>query len=92
MTYRKKLIEVALPLEAINREASHARNPSGTGTRPRCTSGGHDDHWRRVGRCCSLHWLMTLLAGLKIFRLRRIKIVNENVCSILSKNWSSGRM
>ena len=37
--YRKKLIEVALPLDAINK-ARRGRSRSATGTRARCTSGG----------------------------------------------------
>ena len=34
MTYRKKLIEVALPLDAINRETSYEKMP-GIGAHPR---------------------------------------------------------
>ncbi len=49
MNYKKKLIEVALPLEAINK-AVRGRSPSGTGTPPRCTCGGRADRWRRRGR------------------------------------------
>jgi hypothetical protein len=47
--YKKKLIEVALPLEAINK-ARRGRSPSATGTLPRCTCGGHGGRWRRRGR------------------------------------------
>ena len=46
---RKKLIEVALPLEAINRPLRE-RSRSGTGIRARCTYGGRGGHWRRRGR------------------------------------------
>ena len=38
---KKKLIEVALPLDEINK-ACIARNPFGLVTRRRFTSGGHD--------------------------------------------------
>jgi hypothetical protein len=34
MTYKKKLIEVALPLEDINREATRGRTPSAWAIRP----------------------------------------------------------
>ena len=78
MTYRKKLIEVALPLEAINREA--AREKSIRHGHPPYTSGGHGDRWQRVGRCCSPHWSMTLLAGLKNFQPRKNNSVRGNVC------------
>lgn len=37
----KKLIEVALPLDAIN-AASAREKRYGTGTRPHCTCGGRD--------------------------------------------------
>ena len=46
---RKKLIEVALPLEAINK-ASAREKSSVTATRARCTCGGHAGRWRRRGR------------------------------------------
>lgn len=42
----KKLIEVTLPLEAINAEAAREK-PSVMGTRPPCTCGGHGVRWRR---------------------------------------------
>ena len=49
MTPKKKLIEVALPLEAIN-IASARENRSVTATRARSTWGGRGDRWRRRGR------------------------------------------
>ena len=47
---RKKLIEVALPLEAINKAHRRARSRSATGIRARCTCGGRGDRWRRRER------------------------------------------
>ena len=47
--HKKKLIEVALPLEAIN-VARRARSRSGTAIRRRCTCGGRGGRWRRRGR------------------------------------------
>ena len=41
VTLKRKLIEVALPLDAINTRR-RARNPSATATRARCTCGGRD--------------------------------------------------
>ncbi len=49
--YRKKLIEVAIPLEAIN-AASARRSRSGMGIPPPCICGGRGGRWRPVGRCC----------------------------------------
>ena len=46
---RKKLIEVALPLEAINK-ASVERSRSVTGHPTLCTCGGRGGRWRRPGR------------------------------------------
>ena len=53
MTYKKKLIEVALPLEDINREAA----------REKSIRHGHPSTlhlwWaRRAGRCCFRRWSM----------------------------------
>ena len=49
MINHKKLIEVALPLEAINK-AVRGRSRSGTGTRARCICGGRGGRWRQRGR------------------------------------------
>ena len=49
MPTRKKLIEVALPLEAINR-ASAGRNLSAMATRAPCTCGGRGSRWQPAGR------------------------------------------
>ena len=49
MTYQKKLIEVALPLEAIN--VASAREKSIRHGHPRrCICGGRGGRWRRRGR------------------------------------------
>jgi len=52
MTYKKKLIEVALPLEAIN--VASAREKSIRHGHPSTlhlwTCGGHGGPWRRHGR------------------------------------------
>ena len=45
---RKKLIEVALPLEAINAAASREKSFA-TVIRRRCTCGGRAGHWLRRG-------------------------------------------
>jgi len=57
ISYRKKLIEVALPLEAINKESAR-RSRFGTGILPRCTSGGRGGRSRAAGRFSSLRWWM----------------------------------
>lgn len=44
MTHPKKLIEVALPLDAIN-QAAPAKNPSATAIPVPSTSGGPADPW-----------------------------------------------
>ena len=49
MNYRKKLIEVALPLMPLTRLLS-VRNRYATGTRARCTCGGRAVRWQRRGR------------------------------------------
>ena len=49
MTYKKKLIEVALPLEAIN-IASAREKTIATAIPQRCTCGGRGGRWRRRGR------------------------------------------
>jgi len=40
VSYEKKLIEVALPLEAINKESCHERSPSDMAIHRLCISGG----------------------------------------------------
>ena len=57
--YRKKLIEVALPLEAINKASAPRRNRSGTAIPARCTCGGRGGLWRPAGRCSSRRWWTT---------------------------------
>jgi hypothetical protein len=54
--YKRKLIEVALPLEDISREAAR-RNPSATVTHRRCTCGGLESHSALRGPCSSANWL-----------------------------------
>jgi adenine-specific DNA methylase len=49
MTYKKKLIEVALPLEAINVACAHEKHP-GIGATHACISGGRAVRWQRRGR------------------------------------------
>ena len=49
MTYKKKLIEVALPLDAINKASAREKSIRPMGTRARCTSGGRGGRWRRRG-------------------------------------------
>jgi hypothetical protein len=41
----RKLIEVALPLDAINKACAR-ENPSGMGILPRYICGGHGGRWR----------------------------------------------
>ena len=48
MTYKKKLIEVALQLEAIN-IASAREKSIRHGTPARCACGGRGGRWRRRG-------------------------------------------
>ena len=49
MTPKKKLIEVALPLEAINKASAREKSIR-MATRARCTCGGRGGRWRRRGR------------------------------------------
>ena len=49
MTHKKKLIEVALPLEAINK-ARRGRSRFAMVIRAHCTFGGRGGRWRRRGR------------------------------------------
>ena len=46
MNPRRKLIEVALPLEANQRGIGAGRSRSGTGILPRCIFGGRGGRWR----------------------------------------------
>lgn len=55
--YRQKLIEVSLPLEAINKES--AREKSIRHGHRRCICGGCGDLWQLVGHSC-LHLWWTL--------------------------------
>ena len=51
MTPRKKLIEVALPLEAINKESLRRKQKSfAKGFRHPFTYGGRNDRWPHVAR------------------------------------------
>jgi hypothetical protein len=50
--YRKKMIEVVMPLEAINKESAREKS-SGTDIRRRCTSGGPAALWPPAARSSS---------------------------------------
>ena len=49
MTTKKKLIEVALPLDAINKASAREKSIR-HGHPARCTCGGRGGRWRRRGR------------------------------------------
>jgi len=72
VTEKKKLIEVALPLEAINREASLQRS----------ISGGRADLWLPVERFSSRLSSMTLLPIPNSFRPIPSKKRNGTGCLI----------
>ena len=61
MVIRKKLIEVALPLDAINAASAYDKMP-GIGPHPRGTPPlvGHGNRWRRRARCSLPRWWTTL--------------------------------
>ena len=59
--YRRKLIEVAIPLDAINK-ASARKSPSVTAILPPCTYGGLGVRWRRAEPYCSRSWSTILPA------------------------------
>lgn len=46
MTYRKKLLEVALPLDAINKASAREKSIRHGHIPARCICGGHGDHWK----------------------------------------------
>jgi adenine-specific DNA methylase len=48
--HKKKLIEVALPLEAINIASAREKSIRHGHLRARCICGGRGDRWRRRGR------------------------------------------
>jgi adenine-specific DNA methylase len=50
MTYKKKLIEVALPLEAINIASAREKSIRHGHPSTRCICGGRGGRWRRRGR------------------------------------------
>ncbi len=81
MTPRKKLIEVALPLEAIN-AASAARevDPARASARP-CTSGGRGARSLPAGRCCLRSWSTTRPPGPSVFRPRRRRGPSASGCT-----------
>jgi adenine-specific DNA methylase len=56
MKTRKKLIEVALPLEAINKASAHEKQP---GIRAAYIYGGRDGRWLRRARSFSRRWSTT---------------------------------
>ncbi|MEH1927434.1 DUF1156 domain-containing protein [Nostoc sp.] len=57
MTYRKKLIEVALPLEAINKESAREKSiRHGQDTLQRYICGGRGDLWQLVEQFCLHLW------------------------------------
>ena len=57
-TYKKKLIEVALPLEAINKESAREKSIRHGHPRP-CISGGRVVLWPLAVLCCGRRWSMT---------------------------------
>ncbi len=73
MVQKRKLIEVALPLEAINRESAQERSRSGTVTRRPCTCGGHAARWRQRARFSSLSLSTTPPRDQMSFQLRRLR-------------------
>ncbi len=75
MTYRKKLIEVALPLKAIN-EASVREKSIRHGHPLHYTSGGHAAHWQLVGPYSLPLLLMILPHTQKNFRPSKSKSEN----------------
>jgi len=60
--YRRKLIEVALPLKAINEASADEKAVPRRGHPQGFIFGGHGGRWRRAGRFCSRRWSMTRAA------------------------------
>jgi hypothetical protein len=89
--YRKKLIEVALPLEAINKESAREKSIH-HGTPQPFISGGQDAHSRPVVPSSSPPWLMILPPGRSYFPPKRSRSRSDNEFSGLLKNWSSGKI
>ena len=91
----RKLIEVALPLDAINVAAVRERNPSDTGIPARFICGGHGDHWRQRGLSSSPSWstipATSRAVGSSTGRTRRKRPSSESGCSRSSKISCSGR-
>jgi len=52
MTYRKELIDVALPLETINKDTAREKSIR-HGHPPPCTSGGRAARWPPAAPCSS---------------------------------------
>ena len=80
MQRRKKLIEVALPLEAINREAAREKSIR-HGIRPRSICGGRGGHWA----ACRAVLFAQLVDG-SVLRPRTIESVSESMKSGQAKN------
>ena len=91
----RKLIEVALPLDAINAACARERNPSGMGILPRCICGGRGDRWRRRGRSSLRSWSMipatSRAAGSNTGRTRRKPPSSGSGCSKSSKTSCCGK-
>ena len=88
--HKKKLIEVALPLEAINK-ASAGRKSSGTGTRARCTCGGRGGRWLRLAPSSLRRWWMTRRATLSFSRRKKLRRRNASASSDSFENWCFGK-
>ena len=76
----KKLIEHSLPLDAINAASSREKSVR-HGHRPRFTSGGRGDRWRRAGRCCSGNWSTIPQRGQRGSRTKNLKTANAATCT-----------
>ncbi len=76
MTYRKKLIEVALPLDAINADPP-ARSPFGKVTLAPFIFGGRENLWLRRELLYFHHLLMIQASTCR----KRWQVLNENAYS-----------
>ena len=89
-TYRRKLIEVDLPLDDINRESA-ARSPSGTAIHPHCTCGGHAGPWQPAVLSSSRVWWMIPPPALMIPTEDEQRAERERLHEIIRKlvEWES---
>ena len=83
MIYKKKLIEVTLPLEAINKAAVHEKQPFTRNIHVHCIYGGLGALGSSTSGNLSPRWWMTLRLIQTFSRLKKHRRKSASDCSEL---------